>query len=329
MKIVSHDGSKEYDPCDHYNWRLTWLENQISVRHGRGENLPEAQYQRWFEEEEKVYQNNLRDYEKLKKLEKPIAIIVPTHKYHAVWSKACFKSCSETGYWTLVAYDNPYYGINHKHENLLPSVEALMYADEILFKPKTWGSGVGIPHSWNMFLGLKMIKALGFEYVFNTNGDCIMEKPEGVDVLFERLGDSDIIACEYHPGRYMGTMAWLAKIDVALKLWELNFDNLYRNNMGNAEARMGMFANNLKLNVVSVKNPSDHHFKDWTHKNTFRNVLGIRHLHAEHKVRRWEKKPPVEEKYFDKAFLNNHEQSTLLKYWKTKDEKYLKAWWGK
>jgi len=329
MKLVNHNGKGEYDPCDHYNWRLSWLENQIAIRHGRGEKLPEEQYQRWFEEEEKVYQNNLRDHEKLKKFDKPIGIIVPTHKYHAIWSKACFKSCSETGYWTLVAYDNPYYGINHKHENLLPSVEALMYADEILMKPKTWGSGVGIPHSWNMYLGLKMIKALGFEYVFNTNGDCIMEKPEGVDKLFKMLGDADIIACEYHQDRYMGTMAWLAKIDVALTLWERNFKNLYRNNMGNAEARMGMFARDLNLKVVPVKNPSDHHFKDWNHKNTFRNVLGIRHLHAEHKVRRWEKKLPVEEKYFDKAFLNTHEQNTLLKYWKTKEEKHLEAWWGK
>ena len=99
--------------------------------------------------------------------------------------------------------------------------------------------------------------------------------------------------------------------------------------MGNAEARMGMFARDLNLKVVPVKNPSDHHFKDWNHKNTFRNVLGIRHLHAEHKVRRWEKKLPVEEKYFDKAFLNTHEQKTLLKYWKTKDKTHLKNWWGK
>jgi hypothetical protein len=329
MKIVSHDGKKDFDPCDHYNWRLTWLERQISIRHGRGEKLPEAQYQRWFEEEYKVYQNNKKDFEKIKKLEKPIGIIVPTHKYHAVWTKACLESCSKTGYWTLVAYDNPYYGINHKHENLLPSVEALMYADEIVMKPKTWGSGVGTPHSWNMYLGLKMIKSLGFPYVFNTNGDCIMEKPEGVDELFKMLGDADIISCEYHPGKYLGTMAWLSKTDVALSMWEKNFENMYRNGLGNAEARMGIFAKQMKLKVVPVVNPSDHHFKDWTHKNTFRDILGIRHLHAEHKVRRWENKEPIEEKYFDKSFLNTHELNTLAKYWNTKDKKYLKAWWGK
>lgn len=329
MRLVNHNGKGEYDPCDHYNWRLDWLERQIGIRHGRGEQIPEHQYERWFSEEHKVYENNLRDYDKIQKLEKPIGIIVPTHKYHAVWTRACLEACSKTGYWTLLAYDNPYYGANHKHENLLPSVRALMFADEILMKPKTWGSGVGVPHSWNMYLGLKMLKALGFEYVFNINGDIIMEKPEGIDKLFEILGDSDIISCEHHPAKYLGTMVWLAKIDVAIDMWDWNFKNLYRNNIGNAEARMGIYANRVGLKVVKVKNPADHHFKDWTHKNTFRNIIGLRHLHAEHKVRRWDKKPPVEEKYFDKTFLNAHEQATLLKYWKTNKEKHLKAWWGK
>ena len=217
----------------------------------------------------------------------------------------------------------------HKHEDLLPSVEAMMFADEILMKPKTWGSGVGTPHSWNMYLGLKMIKSLGFEYVFNINGDIIMEKPEGVTKLFEILGDNDIISCEYTPGRYLGTMVWLAKIDVAVELWDKNFRNLYRNNLGNAEARMGIFADQMKLKVSPVKNPADHHFKDWTHNNTFRNVIGLRHLHAEHKVRRWEKMIPIEEKFFDKKFLNTHEQRTLQKYWATKEERFLEAWWGK
>ena len=327
MKLVNWNGKKDYDPCELYNWRLDWLENQIRIHIANGRKIPVNQYERWFDEEEKVYQNNLRDYEKIKKLSKPISIIVPTHKYHNVWLKSCLESCSKTGYWTLLAYDNPYYNQNHKHSDLLPSVKTLMYADQILIKPKTWGSGVGIPHSWNMFLGLKTLKSLGFEYVFNINGDCIMEKPDGVDKLFEMLGNADIIACEYHKDKYLGTMAWLAKMDVALKMWEMNMEKLYQQNFGNAEARMGIFAKQLNLKVIPVDNPSDHHFKDWNHKNTFREILGIRHLHAEHKVRRWEKKEPIEEKYFDKNFLNGHEQKTLLKYWETGNRNFIKEWW--
>jgi hypothetical protein len=327
MKFVNWNGKKDYDPCELYNWRLDWLENQIKIHRTNGRKIPESQYERWFDEEEKVYKNNLRDYEKIKKLDKPIGVIVPTHKYHNVWLKSCLKSCHKTNYWILLAYDNPYYNSSHKHSDLLPSVETLMYADQILMKPKTWGSGVGIPHSWNMFLGLKTLKSLGFKYVFNINGDCIMEKPEGVDKLFKMLGDADIISCEYHKDKYLGTMAWLAKMDVALKMWEMNMEKLYQQNFGNAEARMGIFSKQLNLKVISVINPSDHHFKDWNHTNTFREILGIRHLHAEHKVRRWEKKEPIEEKYFDKTFLNSHEQKTLLKYWKTGNKQFLQQWW--
>lgn len=328
MKLVNWDGTKEYNPCEMYNWRLQWLERQIGIRHGRGEKIPENQYERWFSEEERVYQNNLRDYEKIKKLDKKIGIIVPSHKYQNVWLGSCLKACSETGYWVLLAYDNPYYALNLRHDQSIPSVETLMYADQILLKPKTWGSGVGTPHSWNMYLGLKMLKGLGFEYIFNINGDIILEKPEGVNKLFEVLGDGDIIACEYIPGRYLGTMVWLAKTDVAITMWEMNMEKLYQQNFGNAEARMGIFAKQLGLKVIPVTNPADHHFKDWSHRNTFRDILGIRHLHAEHKVRRWEKKEPIEEKYFDKRFLNTHELNTLVKYWKTGDKKFLQKWWS-
>ncbi len=328
MKIVNWNGKKDYDPCEFYNWRLDWLENQIKIRHGRGENIPEHQYERWFTEEHRVYDNHLKDYEKIKKLNKEIAIIVPSHKYQNVWLRSCLEACSKTGFWTLLAFDNPYYQPNLKHEQALPSVEALMFADQVLLKPKTWGSGVGIPHSWNMYLGLKTIQSLGFKYVFNINGDIIMEKPQGVAKLREMLGDDDIIACEYIPGRYLGTMVWLAKTDVAMKMWEMNMEKLYQQNFGNAEARMGIFAKQMELKVTDVVNPADHHFKDWTHKNTFRNVIGLRHLHAEHKVRRWNKKDPIEEKYFDKAFLNHHEKMSLVKYWSTGDKKFVEVWWG-
>ena len=76
MKLFSHDGKKDYEPCDHYNWRLDWLENQIKLHRANGRDIPELQYERWFSEEYKVYMNNLRDYETLEKLDKPIAIIV-------------------------------------------------------------------------------------------------------------------------------------------------------------------------------------------------------------------------------------------------------------
>ena len=62
-------------------------------------------------------------------------------------------------------------------------------------------------------------------------------------------------------------------------------------------------------------------------KSTWYNTIGLRHLHAEHKIRRWKKKEPVERKYFDEKFLTPYERNTLLKYWNTKEKRFLKAWW--
>jgi len=334
QKLYNWNGKRDFNPCEQYNWRLGWVEKQISLRVKKGEKFTEAQYQRWFTEEEKVYQNNLKDQVKIDKLNKEVGIIVPSHFYQAVWLGACLRSCQATGYFTLLAYDNPFFDKKQQVQLRMPSAQTIMEADEIVIKHKSWGSGVGIPHSWNMYYGLHMMQSLGFKYVYNINGDCIMEKPEGVDKLLNMLKekDADIISCEYHPGRYLGTMAWVCKMDVAVKMWDMNLERMYQFNYGNAEARMGLFAKNLGLKVISVENPEDHHFKPPGVKGTFRKILGLRHLHAEHKVRKMLKMKPVDQKYFeigkDNIYLNTHEQNTLIPYWKTGDKSHLKKWWG-
>ena len=202
-----------------------------------------------------------------------------------------------------------------------------MLADYISVKHKTWGSGVGIPHSWNMWYALHAAKGFGFEYVFNINGDCIMEKPD-LKPLRDMLGDADAISCEYVEGRYFGTMSYLSKIDPMMKMWDMNLQRLNQFNIGNAEGRLGRFSKELGLKIVPVENPEDHHFKPPGVKGTFRKMLGMRHLHAEHKVRNWEKMEPIEMDYCETQYLNSHEQKTLMVYWKTGSKQHLEEWWG-
>jgi hypothetical protein len=270
-------------------------------------------------------------------LKKKIGIIVPTHYYQAKWLKACLSSLKKLGYFILVAYDNPYYSPKLKHNERLPTPETMMMADLFLMKHKTWGSGVGIPHAWNMFYGLKMLKSLGFTHVFNLNGDCILEKPENFPKIVEMLGNNDIISCEFIPGKkYLGTMAWMSKLDVALEVWNKYIETLYHFNIGNAEARMGRHYIDKKYKIIPVDNPYEAHFKPFpketpTDKATFRTILGLRHLHAEHKVRRDFKMEPVPGKYCEQgpyqAFLSVFERNTIARYWATGERRYLERWW--
>lgn len=332
------DGTgKIFDPCELYEWRLEWLEKKVAEHHYHKRVKDEAQYQKWWDEEEKVYQNNRRDSERVAKLRKNIGIIVPTHYHHSRFITACLESLSKLGYFVLLAYDNPFYSPTRKIHESMPSVKGLFLADYISIKPKTWASGVGVPHAWNMFFGIKMLKTLGFEYIFNLNGDCILEKPENFPKLIELLGDGDCITCEWIPERkYAGTMAYLIKTELADEIWSQYIQKIYWFNIGNAEARMGRFLLDSKCKVIPVDNPTEAHFKcgpntEATDNATFRTLLGLRHLHAEHKVRRSLKMEPIEEKYFDYGpdmiFMNGHERNTMIKYFKTKDRKYLEAWW--
>ena len=322
------DGTKHFNPEEQLEWRLQWLDKQVKLRESRGEKFDQKQKTKWLAEEQHVYQNNLKDFKIIQKLQQDTCIIVPTHYYHAPWLRACLESCHATGLFVILAYDNPLYDPKQTLATRFPNAKTLMFADHISIKHKSWGSGVGIPHSWNMWYATHAAQSMGFKYIYNLNGDCIMERPQDFPKLREKLGEDDIISCESHPGRYLGTMAYLGKTDPIVEMWNMNLSRMYQYNFGNAEARLGKFAAKLGLKVTPVENPEDPHHKPPGVKGTIRNLVGLRHLHAEHKVRRWDKLEPIEQKYCEIEYLNSHEQKTLLKYWDTGDKKYLKKWWS-
>lgn len=331
--IENWDSNGEwFNPCSLYNWRLDWLERRVKQHRDNGFIHSDRQYQQWWDEEHQVWENNERDIARAKRLSKSIGIIVPSHAHQRVWLQSCLKSLQKTGYFILLAYDNPFHG-DHPLDQRLPSPQTFHLADEVILKHKTWASGVGIPHAWNMFYGVKMLKALGFEYIFNLNGDCILEKPENFPQLVELLGDNDFIACELRPEqKYCGTMSWLGRTDIVDEIWSEYIHDLYKFNIGNAEARMGRHILNKGYSIVPVDNPAEAHFKPTKERSatddaTFRVMLGLRHLHAELKIRRVLHLESIEEKYFEKKFMSRVETETLGEYWKTGDKKFLKDWW--
>ena len=101
---------------------------------------------------------------------------------------------------------------------------------------------------------------------------------------------------------------------------------------GNGEARFGQGIVKRDVKWLPVENPEDPHFKPPGVKGTWRKVFGLRHLHAEYKVRRKDHLPPIEQKYVDPGpdmcYLNGLERQVFPEFWKTGNIDIIKErWW--
>lgn len=332
-KIFIEDvfGKKQFNANEEQERRARRMETNISIlsRSKRGKKLKEGQYDRWYTEAKTVHRNNSHDQILYDKLQKDLCVIIPTHRYHRPWLKACLTCIQKLGYFSILAYDNPFHQgqLKRQIETLLPHPDVLSLADYLSFKPKTLHSGVTVPHMWNMLFAVNQAYSLGFEYIFCMNGDFIMERPENFEKLRDMIGDAEMFPLAWNPKKpSCGTAAFIAKTENQFKFWRYFAKTLYQPK-GNAEARLGRYykENNLKI-LHFEEGPLSHQMPN--EKSTWYKTVGLRHLHAEHKIRRWKKMEPVESKYFDTRYLNGNERKTLLKYWQTGDKKFLEMWWG-
>jgi hypothetical protein len=270
----------------------------------------------------------------------PIGVLLTAHPGGRSFLKASVESHKKLGFWITLAYDNY---INPKrsdikYDNVMPPIDVLNQIDTLIIPHyQTWG-GVLYPYFWLLKFGLDAMS--GFEYVYCSNGDCILEKPENFNQLIEILGNHDIVSCSWEKGGRQGlfnTTAFLAKTKAAKAIMKhfqdylIPFDNYDKNceNMGNTESRFAIAINELGLRSVRNIVPG---FNTQFHKpgyGTWYEVLGFRHIHAElgyaYKYR--EIPPPPE--YYDKRYMSQHEYECISKYYETKDISFLEKWWKK
>jgi hypothetical protein len=131
----------------------------------------------------------------------------------------------------------------------------------------------------------------GFEYVYCANGDCVLEKPENFQQLFDLLGDGDIMGIGNEDAgwsRVFNTTGFLAKTKAAQAIIKhfgerlIPFHNYvkYTQQVGNTEARFSRAIEELGLKEVRVeKNP----YNTQLHcpGGTWYDVVGFRHIHGE------------------------------------------------
>jgi hypothetical protein len=329
IEIRGVSGQDMFDPCELYNRKLDHMEKKIvgfvKKKHRIIRNP--GTIQKWYNEQHHLYKNNVGYKTLIEKLQRDLCIIIPSHKYHRMWNNACVESLKDLDYFKILAWDNQFYKDKLDIRQYMPTPEVLSKVDSIVMKPKTFRGGVGVPHTWNMVFVLNQAYSLGFEYVFNINGDCFLENPENFEKARDIMGDADLFTCEWnHKRKAGGTMGFIAKTEHMYNCWRYILEHSYSEG-GNSEARVYRYYMQNKLKVI----PS--HKDNWSYRKpfpgtTWYDLLGFRHPHAEHKVRRWEKMEPIERKYVDETLLNPREKQTLQRYWDTGNKKYLKQWWG-
>jgi len=224
---------------------------------------------------------------------KPVGVLMTAHPNSRPFLTKSVETHKKLGYWITLAYDN-YWDPNNKesdYNTLMPARDVFDQVDTFVVPHhQTWG-GVLYPYFWILKFGLETMG--GFEYVYCTNGDCILEKPENFDQIIDMLGDGDIIGCGWETtpqGRNLfNTTAFLAKTKAAQAMMKhfqdhlIPFENYekYAEDFGNTESRFALAIKQLGLKLVKApENP----FNTQSHKpgvGTWYNTIGFRHIHAE------------------------------------------------
>lgn len=269
----------------------------------------------------------------------PMGILLTSHPNNRAYLKASVETHKKLGLWLTVAYDNHFEPErpNVTSNDILPARDVFDMIDcFVMSHNQSWG-GVLYPYFWLLKFGLSAMA--DFEYVWCANGDCILEKPEGFPQLIDMLGDSDIMGVGWEGSEerpIFNTTAFLAKTKAARAIMKHFQDHFtpfemfekYTQEFGNCEGRFGRAIKDLGLKEVRVeKNP----FNTQLHVKggTFYDVVGFRHIHAEHSYAYQHREIPPEVKWFDERFIGD-EFKRIKAYWETKDISILEnEWWAK
>ncbi len=275
----------------------------------------------------------LANEEWVQKTEQPVAILLTGHPGSRPYLKASIETHKKTGYWVCLAYDNYLdpENLNIQYESIMPATEVMNMLDTF-FVPhhQTWG-GCLFPYYWMLKWGASILR--DFEYIYCSNADCVLEKPEGFGDLLKLMGDADFMSCGPVLERSINTTGFIVKTEALKKIMDhfgehfVPFDNYekYTQEYGNAEGRMFRAIQELGLKQVIVDPPENDQIPA-PGKGTWFDLVGFRHIHHEHNYAYRYKGIPPEIEYFDERFMGD-EYRSIKEYWKTKDIKILENWW--
>ena len=275
------------------------------------------------------------------KASKDVGILLTSHSGNRAYLKACVESHKKLGYWITLAYDNCFNPEvkDMNYNSVLPAKDVMDSVDTFLVPHhQNWG-GVLYPYFWLLKFGANLMR--DFKYIYCANGDMVLEKPEGFSELLKRFEGYDIWSTGpdimEEKKQLFNTTGFICKTEALIAIMKhfeqhlLPFENYekYTQEFGNTEGRFGRAIKELGLKCKqSNPKPTTEQLFHNDGIGEWQELLGFRHIHAEHNYAYRYKGIPPEPKYFDTRYIGG-EIEIIKEYWETKDMSILKNWWAK
>lgn len=273
-----------------------------------------------------------------KKIFKKVGILITSHQANRPYMKACLESHVKLGCWITLAYDNFVDPVcpaaEFSYDRFMPPKDVMEMVDcFIMPHHQVWG-GVLYPYFWLLKFGSCAMQ--NFEYIYCTNSDFVLEKPEGFEKLFELIGDCDVMTCGHdEPGKYANTAGFIIKSSAFLKVVQHFQDHFipfevyekHTASIGNAEGRFGRAIADLNLKQKIVDPPIDDMLRV-PGKGTWYDLVGFRHIHSEHNHAYRNRGIPPHYKYLDERSMGG-EYHLIKEYWDTGNISILENWWAR
>lgn len=276
------------------------------------------------------------------KIKKNVGVLLTGSAHGRPFLKASLESHQKLGFWMVLAYDN---FINPEYPSIdynewLPPKDVMELVDTFLFPHhQTWG-GVSYPYIWQLRLASGIMSQ--FEYVFCNNGDCVLEKPEGFQMLIDEMGDADIMSAGPTLEREIGTASFLIRgkhfpaVAQHMNNHMVPFEEYEKSTQefGNTEGRLAVAVRDLGLTTKVVKAGQCPHHSECEQFHVpghgfWWDAVGFRHIHGELNYAYRYKHVPPPSKYLDERFCGSEDIKAAREYEVTKDVKSIESWWAK
>ena len=264
-------------------------------------------------------------------------IVCTSHRGHLTFLRNVLQQLRKTGKFLICSYDPPAtaYYTDHYYSHNIPDLETSLAAHMWVHKHITYEEPKRNGWFWDVRYAQGIIKNFeNFEYIFTVNGDCIWEKPEGVDELIALMGDNDLMAVTSDAGTihtcavlfrreaFMIIMDYMAEYHKTAIIGSYSPERL----LLQAVRQLGFKEFRVPNQPVDPQDDSVDHYTRYRQPHTWNDIVGYRNLGAEWLTALIERFEPPEKKYinfkfFETIFADCSEH--VLNYYKTGDRRYL------